>query len=83
VRKPSKVTYDIHVAEGDKGRRLAPTQAQAILDVLAWTAEQQRLATEPAAAMPDTDSRPPSTNTDTLQASAVLNFADWFSIWMQ
>lgn len=67
VRKPTKVTYDIHIAEGDKGRRLAPTQAQAILDVLTWTAEQQRLATEPAGAMPDTNSRPPSTNTDTLQ----------------
>ncbi|MPZ27526.1 MAG: DUF47 family protein [Micromonosporaceae bacterium] len=39
-------------------RRLAPTQAQAILDVLTWAAEQQRLATEPAGAMPDTNSRP-------------------------
>ena len=67
MRKPTKVTYDIHIAEGDKGRRLAPTQAQAISDVLTWAAEQQRLATEPAGAMPDTSSRPPSTKTDTLQ----------------
>jgi hypothetical protein len=33
-------------AHGDEGRRLAPLQARAILDVLAWAAERQRLATE-------------------------------------
>ena len=44
--KATTVIHDIRVAHGDEGRRLAPLQAQAILDVLAWAAERQRLATE-------------------------------------
>ena len=47
--KATSVIHDIHIAHGDEGRRLAPLQAQAILDVLAWAAERQRLATKPDA----------------------------------
>ena len=47
--KATTVIHDIHVAHGDEGRRLAPIQAQAILDVLAWAAERHRLAIEPDA----------------------------------
>jgi len=45
VLKATTVIHDIRVAHGDEGRRLAPLQAQAILDVLAWAAERQPLAT--------------------------------------
>ena len=47
--KATTVLHDIHIAHGDEGRRLAPLQAQAILDVLAWAVERQQLATEPRA----------------------------------
>jgi hypothetical protein len=50
VLKATTVIHDIRIAHGDEGRRLAPLQAQAILDVLAWSAERQRLATKPDAA---------------------------------
>jgi len=50
VLKATTVIHDIRIAHGDEGRRLAPLQAQAILDVLTWAAERQRLATEPCAA---------------------------------
>jgi hypothetical protein len=49
VPKPTTVIHDIRIANGDEGRRLAPLQAQAIVDVLTWAAERQRLATEPLA----------------------------------
>ena len=44
--KATTVIRDIRVAHGDEGRRLAPLQARAVLDVLAWAAERQPLATE-------------------------------------
>jgi hypothetical protein len=53
VPKPITVIHDIRVAHGDEGRRLAPLQAQAILDVLTWAAERQRQAIEPAGSMTD------------------------------
>jgi hypothetical protein len=46
VLKARTIIHDIRVAHGDEGRRLAPLQARAILDVLALAAERQRLATE-------------------------------------
>jgi hypothetical protein len=44
VLKATTVIHDIHIARGDEGRRLAPLQAQAILDVLTWAAERQQPA---------------------------------------
>jgi hypothetical protein len=48
VPKATTVVHDIRVAHGDEGRRLAPLQAQAVLDVLTWAAERQRQGIEPA-----------------------------------
>lgn len=53
MSKPTKVIYDIRIADGDEGKRLAPVQAQAILDVLTWAAKQATAA--------ETDLCPPST----------------------
>jgi hypothetical protein len=56
VPKPATVIHDLRIAYGDEGRRLAATQAQAIIAVLTWAAEKQRLATESSAGT--TDERP-------------------------
>jgi hypothetical protein len=56
VPKPTTVIHDIRIAHGEEGRRLAPLQAQAIIDVLTWVVERQpaqRLTTEPAAGIAD------------------------------
>ncbi len=41
--RPIEVIYDIRIADGEKGKRLAPVQARAIIDVLNWAVEQQRV----------------------------------------
>lgn len=56
MTKPTPVIHDVRIAHGEEGRRLAPLQAQAILDVLAWAVEQQERASEPPATV--TDERP-------------------------
>jgi hypothetical protein len=50
VPKPTSVIHDIRVAHGDEGRRLAPLQAQAILDVLTWAAGRQGKPSSPQGA---------------------------------
>jgi hypothetical protein len=47
------VIHEIRIADGYEGRRLAPRQAQAIIEVLTWTAEHRRRTTEPDAASID------------------------------
>lgn len=37
--EPDEVEYDITIVDGPAGRRLAATQAQAVLDVLTWWRE--------------------------------------------
>jgi hypothetical protein len=47
VPKPTTVIHDIRIAYDDEGRRLAPLQAQAIIDVLTLAVARQP-TTEPA-----------------------------------
>lgn len=66
MSKRTKVIYDIRVAEGDEGRRLASIQAKAIVDILTWTAAQRRRAADQEI-VTETPRHSPAPDADTLQ----------------
>lgn len=51
--EPAEVDVDIQVVDGEAGRRLAATQAAAILDLLAWLHENARVRTDSTAEDPE------------------------------